>query len=320
MARAASKTNSKSNAKSKPATKSGSRSNARTKARRTAVGKLQANVDATLRSPSYILAEEDVALLKRDETRPIRLQLEYFKPELALQEHRIRSTIVIFGGTRIVEESQAREQVRKLSAHLARSPKNRDVRKRLEIAERILAKSRYYDEARRLGQVISRACQSDSHREMVVVTGGGPGIMEAANRGAYEVGAKSIGLNITLPHEQEPNPYITPELCFQFHYFALRKFHFLLRAKGLVAFPGGFGTMDELFEALTLLQTGKIKPLPVVLVGRQYWEGVVNFQTFVDEGTIRPEDLGLFQFAETAEEVWGIICRFHHMDPVRPRL
>jgi len=170
----------------------------------------------------------------------------------------------------------------------------------------------YYKLARAVGAELARA-------GFATLTGGGPGIMEAANRGAYEVGAKSIGLNITLPHEQEPNPYITPELCFQFHYFALRKFHFLLRAKGLVAFPGGFGTMDELFEALTLLQTGKIKPLPVVLVGRQYWEGVVNFQTFVDEGTIRPEDLGLFQFAETAEEVWGIICRFHHMDPVRPR-
>jgi uncharacterized protein (TIGR00730 family) len=185
-----------------------------------------------------------------------------------------------------VEADEAKEEVRKLSAHLARSPGNADIRKRLEIAERVLAKSRYYHEARKLGQMISRACQSETQREMVVVTGGGPGIMEAANRGAYEVGAESIGLNITLPHEQEPNPYITPELCFQFHYFALRKFHFLLRAKGLVAFPGGFGPMDELFEALTLLQTGKIEPLPVVLVGREYWESVVNFQAFVDEGTI----------------------------------
>jgi hypothetical protein len=311
MARAASKTGSKPKSKPKPESAN--------KGRRPTPGRLQANVDRTLRSPSYILAEEDVTLLKRDETRPIRLQLEYFKPELALQKHRIRSTIVIFGGTRIVEADVAKDEVRKLSAHLARSPGNHDIQKRLEIAERVLAKSRYYDEARKLGQVISRACQSETQREMVVVTGGGPGIMEAANRGAYEIGAESIGLNITLPHEQEPNPYITPELCFQFHYFALRKFHFLLRAKGLVAFPGGFGTMDELFEALTLLQTGKIEPLPVVLVGRQYWESVVNFQSFVDEGTVKAEDLNLFQFAETAEEVWAIICKFHRLDPVRPR-
>ena len=291
----------------------------RSRDRKTSAQKLQANFRATLRSPSYILAEEDVGLLKRDETRPIRLQLEYFKPELALQEHNIRSTVVVFGGTRIVEESKARENVQALSRRLARSPKSRDLQERLAVAERVLVKSRYYDEARKLGRLISRACQSDTTREMVVVTGGGPGIMEAANRGAYEIGAESIGLNITLPHEQEPNPYITPELCFQFHYFALRKFHFLLRAKGLVGFPGGFGTMDEIFEAHTLLQTKKITPLPVVLVGREFWENVVNFQAFVDEGTINPDDLSLFRYAETADEVWHIICAFHGMDPERPR-
>ena len=153
---------------------------------------------------------------------------------------------------------------------------------------------------------------------MVVVTGGGPGIMEAANRGAYESGCKSIGLNITLPHEQEPNSYITPELCFQFHYFALRKMHFLIRAKALVAFPGGFGTLDELFEALTLLQTGKVEPLPVVLVGREFWEGAINFEHLVGEGTIAPKDVDLFRYAETADEIWRHICGFHGWDWKRP--
>jgi hypothetical protein len=153
---------------------------------------------------------------------------------------------------------------------------------------------------------------------MVIVTGGGPGVMEAANRGAFETGGQSIGLNITLPHEQNPNPYITPDLCFEFHYFALRKMHFLKRAKALVAFPGGFGTMDELFEALTLLQTRTIQPLPVILVGREFWEKAVDFPHFVNEGTISVEDLGLFQYAETAEEIWGLICAFHGLDPHQP--
>jgi uncharacterized protein (TIGR00730 family) len=277
-----------------------------------------ANRRGILRSPSYILAEEDTPLLKRDELRPVRLQLELFKPELAFQEHQILSTIVVFGGTRILEEDRARERVADLKKKAARAPRDLAIKARLRVAERVLAKSRYYDEALELGRLVSRTCQRADRRELVVVTGGGPGIMEAANRGSFEVGAKSIGLNITLPHEQEPNPYITPDLCFQFHYFALRKMHFLMRAKALVAFPGGFGTMDELFEALTLLQTRKIKPLPVILVGRAFWEDVVHFQGFVDEGTIDPEDLHLFRYAETAEEIWGAICAFHGLDPEAP--
>jgi len=282
--------------------------------------KLRANFEAILRSPSYILAEEDQALLKRDELRPIRLQLEYFKPELTLQEHNIRTTIVVFGSTRILSPERAHEQVENLKKLLERAPEDEVLAKRLAIAERILVKSRYYEESRKLASLISRLCQDEDRRDLVVVTGGGPGIMEAANRGASEADKKSIGLNITLPMEQEPNSYITPDLCFQFHYFALRKMHFLLRAKGLVAFPGGFGTMDELFEALTLLQTRKIKPLPIVLVGRGYWESVLDFQAFVDEGTVDAEDLNLFSFAETADEIWEAICRFHGLDPERPKL
>ena len=282
--------------------------------------KLKANFEAIMRSPSYILAEDDQALLKRDELRPIRLQLEYFKPELTLQEHNIRTTIVVFGSTRIIEPARAKEQVVNLTKLLERAPEDEGLAKRLAIAERILAKSCYYEVARELAQNISKLCQDEDRRDLVVVTGGGPGIMEGANRGATEAGKKSIGLNITLPMEQEPNAYITPDLCFQFHYFALRKMHFLLRARGLVAFPGGFGTMDELFEALTLLQTRKIKPLPIVLVGREYWERVLDFQGFVDEGTIDPLDLDLFTFAETADEIWEAICRFHGLDPEHPKL
>jgi len=282
--------------------------------------KLRANFEAILRSPSYILAEEDQALLKRDELRPIRLQLEYFKPELMLQEYNIRTTIVVFGSTRILSPERADEQVENLKKLLEHAPEDEVLAKRLAIAERIQAKSTYYEDARKLAGLISRLCQDEDRRDLVVVTGGGPGIMEAANRGAAEVDKQSIGLNITLPMEQEPNAYITPDLCFQFHYFALRKMHFLLRAKSLVAFPGGFGTMDELFEALTLLQTRKIKPLPVILVGRSYWESVLDFQNFVDEGTIDADDLSLFSFAETADEIWETICRFHGLDPEHPKL
>jgi uncharacterized protein (TIGR00730 family) len=279
----------------------------------------QENHRAILESPSYVLAEEDAALLKRDEFRGVRMLLEYRKPELAFLENHIRSTIVVFGGTRIIEERKARKQVMNLRDQLAKNPESKELQRDLGIAERVLAKSRYYEEARELGQRVSRACQRADRRELVVITGGGPGIMEAANRGAYEVGAKSIGLNITLPLEQEPNAFITPDLCFQFHYFALRKLHFLMRAKALVAFPGGFGTLDELFDALTLLQTRKIDPLPVILVGRGFWDRVVDFAVLVEEGTIQREDLELFRYAENAEEIWRVICSFHRMDPDRPR-
>ncbi len=273
------------------------------------------NAEAILASPSYVLAEEDIALLKRDELRPVRLQLELFKPELSFREHNIVSTIVVFGGTRILEKAQALARVQELERALDEKPEDAERQRRLAVARRVLAKSHYYDEAREFARMVTRVCQRDGYREFVVVTGGGPGIMEAANRGAFDVDGKSIGLNITIPREQKPNPYITPELCFRFHYFALRKMHFLMRAKGLVAFPGGFGTMDELFETLTLLETKKIDPVPVVLVNEAYWRGAVNWEHFVNEGTVDPENLDLFRFAETAAGAWDIICDFHGIDP-----
>ena len=257
-------------------------------------------------SPSYRLAFQDPDFLLRDELRPVRLQLELLKPELILQEHRIDSTIVVFGSARIPEPQEAMKGLEAAKAELQIDTANPTLQLKVRIAERRVANSRYYDEARKLGRLI--AAYSDDHR-LVVMTGGGPGIMEAANRGAQDSGALSIGLNIVLPHEQLPNPYITPELNFQFHYFAIRKMHLIMRAKSLVAFPGGFGTLDELFETLTLIQTGKVRRIPVLLFGREFWERAIHFQALVDEGTIAPEDLNLFRYVDTAEEAWDIILR-----------
>jgi hypothetical protein len=260
------------------------------------------------RSPAYRLAFADQEFLLRDDMRPVRLQLELRKPEVLQQEQGIHSTIVIFGSARIPEPSLAERGVKEAEAALRRQPGDARLVQELEVARRILAKSRYYDEARELARLVSSTCQISGRCDFVVITGGGPGIMEAANRGASDVGAKSIGLNIVLPHEQAPNPYITPELCFQFHYFAIRKMHFLMRAKALVCFPGGFGTLDELFEALTLIQTGKVKPIPVLLFGREFWEGTIRFEHLVAEGTISARDLDLFRYVESAKEAWRIIC------------
>ena len=224
-------------------------------------------VKAILNCPSYRRSDNDIDFLAKDGVRGVRLQIDYLKAELLLEEHQVRQTIVVFGGTRIGEPGAARRKVDALRASLAADPANTDIERRLEIAERILAKSHYYEVAREFGRLVSSANRGARKHHTVIMTGGGPGLMEAANRGAFDVGAKSVGLNITLPHEQFPNPYVTPDLCFSFHYFALRKLHFLLRAKALVAFPGGYGTFDELFEVLTLVQTRKIKPIPVVLVG-----------------------------------------------------
>jgi uncharacterized protein (TIGR00730 family) len=267
---------------------------------------------AILASPSYVPAEQDVAFLARDEARGVRLQLEYLKTETLLEEHAIRDTVVVYGGTRIVEPAAARRSVEALRQALETDPRNTILIRKLAVAERILAKSRYYEVAREFGRLVGSSQDNDGLRsKLVIMTGGGPGVMEAANRGAFEVGAKSVGLNITLPHEQYPNPYITPELCFQFHYFALRKMHFLLRAKALVAFPGGFGTLDELFEVLTLVQTRKIKPLPIVLVGEEYWRRAIDVGFLADEGVIDDEDRELFWFAETADEVWCSILDWY---------
>jgi len=266
-------------------------------------------IRAILDSPSYRLAECDVDFLARDDVRGPRLQLEYLKPDTVLREHGVEHTIVVFGSTRIPEPGAARRQVETLRAEQAADPMNGDLKRRLGVAERMLAKSHYYEVAREFGRLVGQASLDGT--PIMVMTGGGPGMMEAANRGACDVGAKSVGLNINLPHEQFPNPYITPGLCFRFHYFALRKLHFLLRAKALVAFPGGYGTIDELFEVLTLSQTRKIKPIPVVLVGESYWRRPIDMDFLVDEGVIDPEDRELFWFAETAEEAWSGILDWY---------
>jgi len=247
---------------------------------------------------SYSLAFADPRFLLREEMRPVRMQLELLKPELIQNEQGIESTIVIFGSARIVPPDVAHRMLTD-----ATSAKDDTA---IAIAQRHVAMSRYYEEARRFGRLVtekSRALETPIY----VVTGGGPGIMEAGNRGAFDAGGKSIGLNIVLQHEQAPNPYITPELCFEFHYFALRKMHFLMRSVALACFPGGFGTLDEMFEALTLIQTGKSRRRPVLLFGREFWTKLIDFDLLVETGMISALDLNLFRFVETAEEAWAVL-------------
>lgn len=268
-------------------------------------------VAAILASPSYLAGDQDINFLQRDDTRAQRLQLDYLKPELLLRDANIEHTIVIFGSTRIAEPAAAQRRAETVRAALAANPDSAALRRRLAVAERLVAKSHYYDIARELGRLIGSCGTEPGQAKPVVVTGGGPGIMEAANRGAFDAGAKSVGLNIDLPHEQFPNPYITPELCFRFHYFAMRKLHFLQRARALVAFPGGFGTLDELFETLALVQTRKMQPVPVVLVGESYWRRLFDAQWLVDEGVIEAEDAELFWFAEDAKSIWHSIVNWY---------
>lgn len=236
-------------------------------------------------SPAYRLAFADEDFLCRDELRPVRLQLELLKPELGLDAHGIKSTIVLFGGARIPR------------------PEDRDGAR----SDTLRDMSKYYEEAQEFARVITERSLASDCTENVVVTGGGPGVMEAGNRGAMEAGGKSIGLNIVLPHEQEPNHYVTPELCFNFHYFAIRKMHFLMRAKAIAVFPGGFGTMDETFEALTLIQTGRMEQVPVLLFGEDFWREIINWDALVRAGTISADDLNLFRFVETAQDALDVI-------------
>jgi uncharacterized protein (TIGR00730 family) len=266
-----------------------------------------AQQEATVQTPpprydgpgsAYRLAFTDPEFLLREELRPVRMQLELLKPELVQSEQHIESTVVIFGSARIVPSDVAQRLL--ADAQAAQDPTA------LRIAQMHVEMARYYDEARRFATLVTEKARTLA-TPIYVVTGGGPGIMEAGNRGAYEAGGKSIGLNIVLPHEQAPNPYITPELCFQFHYFGLRKMHFLMRSIALLCFPGGFGTLDEMFEALTLMQTGKCRRRPVLLFGRDFWTRLVNFELLVDTGMISPMDLELFRFVETAEEAWQIL-------------
>jgi uncharacterized protein (TIGR00730 family) len=258
-------------------------------------------------SPSYRLAFSDHDFLLRPELRPVRLQLELLKPELELRARGIESTIVTFGSARIMEPEAARARREAAEACSRAAPGDAGLATAARIALNLERLSRNYDEARRFATLASTPRRPDGQQRYVIVTGGGPGIMEAANRGAAEAGAISIGHNIVLPHEQAPNPWITPELCFQFHYFALRKMHLMTRAKALVVFPGGFGTLDELFEILCLIQTGKSRPMPVLLFDRAYWARVVNFEALAEEGVVDARDLGLFDFVETADEAWSRI-------------
>jgi uncharacterized protein (TIGR00730 family) len=267
-----------------------------------------------LASPSYREADEDLAFLQEDETRGMRLQLEYLKAESLLRTHGVAHTVVVFGSTRIEEPKAATRRVRECADHLVARPGDRELHRLHASAERLAAKSKYYDIARELGRIVGRNCDRSHGGRTMIMTGGGPGIMEAANRGSADVGAPSIGLNISLPKEQFPNPYVTPELCLRFRYFALRKLHFALRARALVVFPGGFGTMDELFEVLELSQTRKMPPVPVILVGESFWRRAFDPDFLVDEGVIEPEDRELFWFAESAQRIWDSILRWHEMN------
>jgi len=247
---------------------------------------------------AYRLAFTDDDFMLREELRPVRMQLELLKPELVQQEQGIKSTIVMFGSARIPDQSSAEVRVAEAQALGDEAT--------LKRAQMQLQMSRYYEEARRFAGIVTRE-SIERGNPIYVVTGGGPGIMEAGNRGAHEVGGKSIGLNIVLPHEQHPNPYITPELCFRFHYFALRKMHFLMRSVALVCFPGGFGTLDELFEALTLIQTGKCRRRPILMFGRDFWSRLINFELLIETGMISPGDEQLFHFVDSAEEAWALL-------------
>ena len=255
------------------------------------------------RDPAYKLAFRDTDFLLRQELRPVRFQLELLKCEMLLEEAGIGSTLVCYGSARIPAPEMA-----EAALAAATTPE------RKAVVQRLVANSKYYDQARELARIASSCgIVEKGMRQFVVCSGGGPSIMEAANRGAADAGAETIGLNIVLPHEQAPNKYVTPHLAFQFHYFALRKMHFLLRAKAVAVFPGGFGTLDEFMELLTLIQTGKMKPIPILLFGKEFWNKVLNFEAMAEEGVINRADLDLFHWVETAEDAWAKIVEFYDL-------
>jgi len=262
-------------------------------------------------APAFKVAEDDKIFLYSDDARGVRLQLDYLKAEVKMREQGIQHTIVVFGSARIVEFDEAMKNLKKAEKKLEESPQNSIYLKGLRKAESLAHKSIYYDEARKFGQFVGKSGKGPSDCHVTLMTGGGPGIMEAANRGALDVGAKSIGLNIELAHEQFPNPYITPELCFQFRYFAIRKLHFMQRAKALVIFPGGFGTLDELFDILTLIQTNKSPAIPIILFGKEYWEKVIDFKFLEEEDVIETKDLDIITYVDSAEEAWENILQWH---------
>jgi uncharacterized protein (TIGR00730 family) len=263
-------------------------------------------------SPAYRIAYEDTEFLNQDEQRPVRLLLELQKSEIRLLEHNIQSTIVVFGSARTLPPDRAQKQLDDLlKKQKGRKKGDKTLDGKISKARRQVEQSKYYEEARRFAQMVSQDFKEKHRMDFVVATGGGPGVMEAANRGAHDELQMSMGLNITLPMEQEPNPYISPELCFQFRYFAVRKMHFMLRAKAMVALPGGYGTMDELFETLCLVQTGKMPKMPIVLVGKSWWSRVIDWDFFVEEGVIDQDDLELFTMVDTAQEAVDAIYAFY---------
>lgn len=275
-------------------------------------------IEKIIHDPSFVVAEDDKNFICSDEARGVRLQLDYLKAEVKMQKHGIDHTIVVFGSARIVEFDKAMQKLKQIEVKLEDSPHSETLLSELKKAESMVRKSVYYDEARKFGQLVGESGKTPEDCRVTLMTGGGPGIMEAANRGAQDVSAKSIGLNIELSHEQFPNPYITPELCFQFRYFGIRKLHFMQRARALVIFPGGFGTMDELFEILTLIQTKKSPAIPIVMVGKEYWNRIINLEYLKEEDVIGGHDLDVVSYVENAQEAWDTILQWHkdHQTPL----
>jgi uncharacterized protein (TIGR00730 family) len=263
---------------------------------------------------AYQRPDRDLGFLQTHATRGVRLQLDYLKAEQGLEAHGVHRCIVVFGSTRLRQPQEARRELASAQDALASVPDDPRLQRELRLAEHRLALSRYYDIGRELGRLVGRAGRGAKDSRLSVMTGGGPGAMEAANRGAFDVGAESAGLNITLPSEQYPNPYVTPGLCFQFRYFGLRKLHFMKRAAAIVVLPGGFGTLDELFGALTLIQTRKVPPIPVVLIGEDYWRRVFDSDYLLEVGSIDAEDVELFWYAETAADAWTGIRQWHRIN------
>ena len=270
------------------------------------------NLEAILKSNSYKLAHEDLELLNTDEMRGVRMLLEITKPEQAIEKENIISTVIIFGGVHISEEITSKRRLDETSKLLEKDPKSSLLIQKVKRYKNLYSMSHYYSAARELSKLISIETKLERPHAHVIVTGGGPGIMEAANRGAFDAGCKSIGLNISLPNEQHPNSFITPGLCFKFNYFAMRKFHFVMRSEAAVFFPGGFGTLDELFELLTLRQTGMKKNIPIILFGRDYWNKVINFEYLCDMGLIEEKHLSIFKYADSANEAWALIKKFNN--------
>ncbi|NOZ65355.1 MAG: TIGR00730 family Rossman fold protein [Alphaproteobacteria bacterium] len=276
---------------------------------------LAQRVQRLVESETYRLAPNDPDFLEHDDLRAVRLQLEYLKPEWTMRQQGIRSTVIVFGSARLRGAEDLERDITVVQQELENSSDKESLALKLRTLKTRRKYVKYYDEARKFSTIVSQKFEEEGHRDFVVVTGGGPGIMEAANRGAWDVGARSVGLNIDLPREQDPNPYISPELCLQFRYFALRKMHFFIRARALVAFPGGFGTLDELFEILTLIQTKKGHALPIVLIGAEYWSRVVDFEFLAQEGFISRDDLNLFHIVDTAEDAVALISDFYEGKP-----